>query len=402
MKKNIFYLFFIFLLFVSCQNHWQTVKYNGVSVQIPSDWGNKNTINLTNLNYKYADITEHLISCWSKETINGLAIQWIDAEVDDDLYIETDIEWKQERFPMYRQLQFDEIVGVDFLGFKAKKCHFYGNLMKDVSIEGEYIAFTKNGHSYIVLIHGDKHFYKSNDYNYILNNIEPNFLGITQQKERNTKIIVVDDNFTRYEFRNYNLSVPNTMELRDENSFISLGKEIIIDNLRSIKKIDINYFNFVFQPAGMDDIQNSEEQKKALKLYARVLISYKKGDSDDFFRWNGNITYTQAEYNELNKTFKDNLLNEIKRAKQMDCDLELLNFSNIKIAKNVNKFVYIKQEYERKGLNGNVKVADYYLYNNNEMVKLTISYRISESNLWEIDFNKIIDTFSFTTKKIKT
>jgi hypothetical protein len=129
------------------------------------------------------------------------------------------------------------------------------------------------------------------------------------------------------------------------------------------------------------------------------LVSYQKGATDDFIRWNDNITYSQAEYNEVNKTFKDNLLAELNKAKQMGMNMELLNISDIKIAKNVNKFVYIEQQYERKGLKGNVKVIDYYLHNNDEMVKLTVSYRISESNLWQSDFDKIIDTFSFTTKK---
>jgi hypothetical protein len=147
-------LFFILLLFSNCQNKWQTVNYNGVSVQIPSDWGSKTTINLFNLNYEYSNITEYMISCWSKDnTNNTLAIQWIEYEIDDDLRIESDIELKQERFPMFKQLQFDEIVDFEFLGFRAKKCHFHGYFMEDY--EGEYIAFTQNEISYLVLIGGD-------------------------------------------------------------------------------------------------------------------------------------------------------------------------------------------------------------------------------------------------------
>ena len=393
----IVFCFFTFLpLLGSCQNRWQTVDYKGVSVQIPSDWGNKNTVN----QYEDTNITEYQISAWGKDnTTKTVVIQWIDVEIESNLYIETIIETQKERFPMFRQLQYEKIVDIDFLGFKAKKCHLYGNLMKDVSIEGEYIAFKKNNHSYIVLISGDKGFYKSDDYNNILKSIKPNFSGNVQAKDSNTKTSVVDDNFTRYEFRNYSLSVPNTMELRDENSFMSLGKEIMKDKLQNIKKIDVGDFNFVFQPAGTDDVQNSDNQKKALALYSRVLVSYQKGATDDFIRWNDNITYSQAEYNEVNKTFKDNSLAELNKAKQMGMNMELLNISDIKIAKNVNKFVYIEQQYERKGLNGNVKVIDYYLHNNDEMVKLTLSYRISESNLWQSDFDKIIDTFSFTTKK---
>ena len=176
---SLFFCLFTFLpLFVNCQNRWKTVDYNEVFIQIPSDWGNKNTVNY----YEDTDITEYQISAWRKDkSINSLAIQWVDAEIESNLYIEAMIKMQQERFPIYRQIQFGEIVDIDFLGFKAKKCHFYGNPM-DVSIEGEYIAFTKNEHTYMVLIGGDKSFYKSNDYNHILNSIKLNFSGLFSKK----------------------------------------------------------------------------------------------------------------------------------------------------------------------------------------------------------------------------
>ena len=219
----------------------------------------------------------------------------------------------------------------------------------DVSIEGEYIAFTKNEHTYMVLIGGDKSFYKSNDYNHILNSIKLNFSRAVQQKESNIKTSVVDDNFTRYEFRNYSLSIPNTMELRDENSFMSLSEEIMKDKFQSTKKIDVADFNFVFQPAGTDDVQNPENQKKALALYSRVLISYQKGTTDDFFRWNDNITFSQAEYYEVNKTFKDNLLAEFNKGNQMGLNMELLNISDIKISKTLTNTFILNSNMNGKG-----------------------------------------------------
>ncbi len=125
MKKIIILLFSIFPLFASCQNKEQTINYNGVSVQIPSDWGNKNTEN----HYEETDITEYQISCWAKDkTINTLAIQWIDTEVENDLYIETMIEMQQERFPMYKQLQFSEIVDTDFQNMHAGIIKTYNGL----------------------------------------------------------------------------------------------------------------------------------------------------------------------------------------------------------------------------------------------------------------------------------
>lgn len=392
MKKNIFLLFIFLPLFGSCQNSLQTIDYKGVVVQIPSDWGNKNTVN-----HYEEDIAEYQISCWSKEKGISLTIQWVDVELDSNLYIELMIETQKERFPMFREFEYSKIIDADFLNMKAKKCYFSKKIDYDDGIEGEYIAFTKNECSYIILICGDRKFYKSSDYNAILNSIKPNFIGIESPQEKKAQVSETNDNFTRYEFREYSLSIPNTMELRNENSMMALGKEIYRDKINNIKKIDIGEFNFVFQPAGTDDVQNLDRQKKALSLYARVLINYQKGGKDSYMSWNDNTLLTQSEYNELNKDFKNNLLSQAEQAKQMG--IEIISIENIKVGKNAKKFVYIKQSYIRQGLNGNVKVTDYYLFNNSEMVKLTISYSISESSLWEKDFDKILDTFSFNSKK---
>lgn len=382
-----------FPLFISCQNKWQTINYNGVSVQIPLDWGSKNMVNHST----ETGNTEYQISCWSKEKAMSLAIQWVDAELDGDLYIESMIKTQKERFPMFQSFNYNKIVDAEFLKMKAKRCHFNKSFDYDNEIKGEYIAFKYNEHSFIVMISGDRKFYKSNDYNAILNSIKPNFSGIEQIKEKTVKTSETNDNFTHYEFREYSLSVPNTMELRNENSFMSLGKEIMKDKMENIKKIDIEDFNFIFQPTGCDNVTNTEKQRKALALYARVLISYQKGEKGDYMNWNDNILMTQTEYNELNKSFKNNLLSQSQQMKQMN--IELLDIEDIKVGKNVEKYVYIKQSYSRKGLNGNVKVTDYYFHNNSEIVILTVSYRISENNLWKKDFEKILDTFSFTTKK---
>ncbi len=391
--KNILLLLVIFFpFFANSQESWQTVNHEGISVKIPSGWGNKNTIQ------KYEnDIAEYQISAWEKgNSASALVIQWVDFEIDEELYIESAIETQTGRFPVYRKINFDNIKDVDFLGLKAKGCHFYGKLTDDVYIEGEYIAFTQKNRSYLIILSGDRRFYKSAKYNNILNSIKPIF----SSKNPSQSIVKNEDEndgFIRYEFKRYSLSIPNTMELRNENSLLSLSKEIMKDKMRNVKKIDVDEYNFVFQPKGADDITNIEKQKKALSLYSRVLIKYEKGKINDFMRWNDDISTTQTEYNELNKIFKNNLWSQNATFKQMG--VELISVRDIEIKKNKNKFVYIKQQYERKGLNGNVIVIDYYINNNDEGVKMTISYRVSESNLWKNDLEKIIETFNFTTKR---
>ncbi|MDD4058905.1 MAG: hypothetical protein PHO95_08435 [Bacteroidales bacterium] len=395
-------IFILFCFFTSspllgiCQNQWQTIKYKDITVQIPSNWGNKNTI------YYHEDInvTEHKISAWGKDkVIKSLVIQWIDTEVESNQYIEAMIESQHERFPIFKNLKYDDIANVDFYGLEAKNLHFHLDFTKDNRFEGEYIAFTHNEHTYVVLISGDNGFYKSDEYNHILKSIRHNFPETAQQNVNNKQTSLAEYNFTRYELKNYSLSIPKTMELRGENSLMSLIAEVTADKLETIKKVKIVDSDVVFQPQGIDDDKNFDTQKKALALYSRVLISYHKGKKDEFFRWNENLSYTKQEYNELNKMYKDHLLAEYNKVKDMEVSFNLVSVSDIKIAKNINKVVYIEQQHERSGLNGNIKVINYYLHNNDEMVKLTLSYRISESNLWKKDFDKIIDTFSFTTNK---
>jgi hypothetical protein len=302
----------------------------------------------------------------------------------------------KERFAILELLVYDNTIEFNFNNIKATKCHFKGYIQNEI-IEGEIIAFTNNHTSYLVMIACDIKFYKSNVYSAILNSIKPNFSKNKIDSENQVKIIDTDTNFTRYEFKDYSLSIPKTMELRNENSMMSLGKAIVKDKIINTKKIDIGDFNFVFQPVGSDDVQDLERQKKALALYARILIQYQKGRIGDFFVWDEDITYTQDEFNQLNKSFKDNILSEAVQIKELNS--EIIEIDDIEIKKNDNKIVYIKQLYIRKGFNGDVKVIYYYLYNNDEAVKLTISYRLSEKNLWEKDFDKIIDTFSFNSKK---
>lgn len=219
-------------------------------------------------------------------------------------------------------------------------------------------------------------------------------------KDRSHIVAESNNEFTRYEFNKFSLSVPNTLELRNEGSYISTVGKHVREEIKKVKKIDIDEFKFAFQPKGADDRSDVAKQKKALGLYARVLLSYEKGNKNDYLSWNdANIGLSSSEYQELNLILKEGLYEEIARANQAGLNMRLLTVKNIKIEKNANKFVYIVQEYERSGLKGNVKVIDYYIHNNDEIVKLTLSYRISEENLWRNDFNKIIDSFNFNIRK---
>jgi len=66
----------------------------------------------------------------------------------------------------------------------------------------------------------------------------------------------------------------------------------------------------------------------------------------------------------------------------------------------VNGLSFIKISYTRQMAdNPVVKVDSYKFFNTDEAVEITLSYRLSERELWENDFMNVINTFSFKTKK---
>ena len=106
------------------QNQWQDINYKGVSVKIPIDWGNKNTINY----YEEANLTVHQISAWAKDsTYKTFIVQWLDDEIKSTAFIESIVLMLKSQFDLFNQQQFDSIVDIDYHGIKAKKCSFYDN-----------------------------------------------------------------------------------------------------------------------------------------------------------------------------------------------------------------------------------------------------------------------------------
>lgn len=98
----------------SCQSNikWQTVEYKGVSVQIPSDWGYKNTTH--QVEDQAEDITAYSIACWSKDENKSLSIVWYDVEVESDILIESTMESQKELSSTYQVFENSKIVDTVF------------------------------------------------------------------------------------------------------------------------------------------------------------------------------------------------------------------------------------------------------------------------------------------------
>ena len=200
----------------------------------------------------------------------------------------------------------------------------------------------------------------------------------------------IPETWTLYEIENIGqLAVPPTLELRDDNSFTALAADIIHDSYVTHKKIEMTKSQLVFQPKGSNKLD-----KEAFSKYARIMITYSKGEYGDFYKWNEKFEFTDSEYQELDDYFK----NEVVSLMAM-MNIKLIEWYPLEFG-NINGLSYMKTSLTRQmGDNPIVKVDKYNFFNSNEAVEITLSYRISESDIWKEDFSKVINTFRFKTKK---
>lgn len=189
------------------------------------------------------------------------------------------------------------------------------------------------------------------------------------------------------------VAIPTTLELRSENSVHTLNQIPIRNYFVVHKKIDVSKtkYQLIFQPLGYD---NGEIPS----TYTRVLIHYKKGKFGDFMKWNDALNLTSIAREEIDKSYKQDLLSAISMGKD-EMKIKLISRKPIEIGE-TNGLAYIKHTYKRQmGKNPIVNVQNYSFYNTDEMVEITISHylNINDSDLSNLD--KIINTFNFTTKK---
>jgi len=230
---------------------------------------------------------------------------------------------------------------------------------------------------------GDDEFYKVQTADKIISTLKVGFLRESAQSE-------IPKTWTLYEIANIGkLAVPPTLELRDDNSFTALAADIIHDSYVTHKKIEMTKSQLVFQPKGSNDLE-----KEGFSKYARIMITYSKGKYGDFYKWDEKFELTDSEYQELDDYFKNEVVSPMAMM-----NIKLIKWYPLEFG-NVNGLSYMKTSFTRQmSDNPIVKVYKYNFFNSNEAVEITLSYRITESEIWKDDFSKVISTFSFKTKK---
>lgn len=335
-------------------------------------------------NFKSQEIESdfaYQISCWEKGGSNSFVFQWIETEMNMEEYLETMKESLKEQIT-HKNAIFTDNKADNFQNNKTLYSTFVGELL-DFKFSGKLIVFNNNGRTFLIMHQGDDEFYKVQTADKIISTLKVGFLRETAQSE-------IPKTWTLFEIENIGqLAIPPSLELRDDNSFTALAADIIYDSYVTHKKIKMTKSQLVFQPKGSNELD-----KEAFSKYSRILINYNKGEYGDFYKWNEKYEFTNSEYKELDEYFKDEVVTPMTLM-----NIKLINWYPLEFG-NVNGLSYIKISFTRQMANNPiVKVIGYKFFNTDEAVEITLSYRLSESEIWEADFSKVINTFSFKTKK---
>lgn len=197
-----------------------------------------------------------------------------------------------------------------------------------------------------------------------------------------------------YSFPNvFSISIPPTMEMRDDLSIT--GK--MINSLHDSRifqmmcdECDIFYekSQIVFQPNGMNS-NNRQEVADAAATYARILFDFGYNEGVGQRDISGMNSLDFKEYDEIvSKQYQT----------ELECMNGLLNRKTEFIwhpskKMKVNGKYCIAIEYDRSGEGGLVKVKKYvFLYDGKE-IDVTLSYRESEKEKYERDFEEVIRSF---------
>lgn len=203
---------------------------------------------------------------------------------------------------------------------------------------------------------------------------EPEVIKPVSYEVQNTHTI--PDDWRTFEFGDaFKISVPPTVELRSDNDDYTKA----LNHLN----LNINEDNIIFQQAGL-----SKQDPNAQKQYCRIMIEYMKGDYGDFMK----STETETLDSEWKSLLQDFVTGSIgPYSKQMGTT----QYKWVTI----NGAKAIQLDYKRTGANFDSSIPVVcrvgIFQNSNEMIKVILSYRENESNIWADDFKDVFETIEW-------
>ncbi len=177
----------------------------------------------------------------------------------------------------------------------------------------------------------------------------------------------------RVNYGAFSISVPNTVELRNEyDAYTKLLKS---------HNLSCNSDVVIFQQKGL----GANPTATADRHYCRIMIMHVTGKRGDFYRSNE----TEEFDFEMISLFKELVQAELANHQYL---LETPTYCWI----DIDGLKAIEIKYRRSGNNGNTtKCTMYLLFNDDEMVKMIVSYRERDACLWKKDLGNVIKTFKW-------
>lgn len=183
----------------------------------------------------------------------------------------------------------------------------------------------------------------------------------------------------------YRIELPAKMEL--QSSELNSVKKISKQGKKPQVNITTQSGHITFQQRGLND-----DVKEAYNKYCRVIVEYFKEDRNDPTFGRGDQILIDRE-----------ILYAVTEASKESCARSGTPFIKLISVQplTINGFPVLYYSYKRKGWEGKqppVIVNVFHIFNRDEGVTLTFSYREAERETWKSIHNNIIKTFSFTKK----
>lgn len=176
-------------------------------------------------------------------------------------------------------------------------------------------------------------------------------------------------------FNAFSVKVPVTVELQTKDS--PYGRQLAKGGYQFRDDV------VVFYQKGLGNLA-----QKAQNQYCRVMFSYYEGDSGDFIK-SDETEYIDSDYSQL--------LCEMVEA-EIAPNARLIGSINYQWVR-VNNANAIMVTYRRTGNNFDYSIPVccrmLLLQDNNRFVKMMLSYREKESNLWADDFEQVLRSFEW-------
>lgn len=179
--------------------------------------------------------------------------------------------------------------------------------------------------------------------------------------------------------------IPPTMEIQKGN--YKQGSEKF---QKEILEVSIKPDRVVAQQKGVNSFD-----PQALKRYSRVIVETARGQYGEYETLGTPITASEKELLDVDAMFKQQVQQSATQSAAKGMKLKILSWKPTKIV-SINGIDTLKTTYTRSMNNGPPAIVNLYIIQNNDyMHRVTISYRLSEKNLWATDLSKVLNAFKF-------